>query len=168
MLFKKKKNEDLENINLLASLLVCYPAMSKVTLDPKEKGLTMDFTMTEPPTDLEQFEEKRKFIIDSLQLYNQLEATQGGKCGISYNNCALHVFRDWETLSNEEINLLVTLVVDKFGEVLQKDKNIGLESEAAYQHHDTINPRIIRLRQNSVTNRLVGVREEGRVMVFDK
>lgn len=166
MLFNKKDDE-VELVSLLASLLVCFPAMAKVTLDTKQQGLVMDFVMTEPPASTEEFEKKRQFIMDSLQFYNQLENSKGGKCGISYSSCALHVYRDWDTLTGEEIDLLVTLVRDKFGDVLQVDQVPLMETEMLFTQQETITPRIMRLRQCPPKRQMMGIREDGRVMIYD-
>lgn len=165
MLFKKKE-EDLELIGLLGTLLICFPAMSKVTLDVKEKGMIMDFTLTEPPADTDDFDKKRKFIMDSLEFYNQLEKSTGGKCGVSYSNCAIHVFRDWDTLTSEEISLLVTLVRDKFSSTLQADFVPFIEAEDLYVRREAINPCILQLRRKSPKRNIVAIREDNRVMVY--
>lgn len=165
MLFKKKDN-NLELIGLLGTLLICFPPMSKVTLDVKERGFIMDFTLTEPPSDLDEFDEKRQFLMDSLQLYNQFEASTGGKCGISYSSCALHVFRDWDTLTMEEIALLVTLVCNKFEKTLQVDAVPVIDTDDLYLRQDAINPCILQLRQRNPQRNIVAIREDNRVMVY--
>lgn len=164
---KKKQNEDeLEIINLVGGLLLCFPMMSKITLDPKEKGIVFAFAFKNPP-DKETFKEDCKFIRDSLQLYNQLEGIRGGKCGICYEDCSLQIFRDWNTISKQEIELMVRLVTEKYGDLFSEDCTKNLDTEATVWQSHVIDSRLEILKNNPIKKRIVGLCGDDRIMVFD-
>lgn len=169
MRFRPTRNEfEMEMVNLLASILLCYPEISKVTLVPKEKGILFSMSLSAPP-DNAYFEEKKEFILESLQVYNQLEGTaNGGKCAIYYENCAIQIFRDWSTISKGEIGLMVTLLRDIFQDSLLREENRGIDSEIIYTNQEMMDTRFNKLRDKSIRHSMIGIRDEGRVMVFDK
>ena len=62
-------------IQLLASMLVCYPEIESVTYEPKNTELTMDFVISRDVAQSE-LEEFVKFLDESLQTYHSLETGQ--------------------------------------------------------------------------------------------
>ena len=54
MKFKKNRKTtseaSMDSIQLVASLLICFPEMGKVTLDSKEEGIWLDFTLSQKPS----------------------------------------------------------------------------------------------------------------------
>ncbi len=170
--FKKTKKPNMDGIHLLVSILVCYPEIATVSFEPQEDALHMSFALREVPTE-SAFGAAGKFIQDSILTYHHLEGFPGAHIAISLeaqgNTAFLHIVRDVSTLSRGEIRLITTLMQEHFGALLildQEKEAPDLEADAAQE--ETIDHMLGNLKINRITDRMVGVREEGRVMVFNK
>lgn len=101
MKFKKNRKTtseaSMDSIQLVASLLICFPEMGKVTLDSKEEGIWLDFTLSQKPSE-ERMTKVNQLLTDSLRLYHELEGIQGARMAFFYETRALHIFRDWTAL----------------------------------------------------------------------
>ena len=157
---------NMDSIQLVASLLICYPEFSKITLDSKSKAIIMELSVKEAP-DKETMAAGEDFIVDSLKLYHSLEYTRGAKFAFFYQDFALHIYRDLDTFSHGEVGLLLSLLKDKFGAIIISDDNRDADEELLATQAEMIDHRIRFLKENRIPESMVGVREEGRVMVYD-
>lgn len=155
----------MDGIQLVASLLMCFPEMGKVTLDSKDEGVWLDFTLKGVPTE-ERMQAADKLITDSLRFYHEIEGISGAKLAFFYEKRALHIFRDIGSLSRAEIGILVTLIKDNFGDLLLTDAFSDIDEDVLYNQSEMIDHRIRFLRENHIRENMVGIREEGRVMVY--
>ena len=155
----------MDGIQLVASLLMCFPEMGKVTLDSKDEGVWLDFTLKGVPTG-ERMQAADKLITDSLRFYHEIEGISGAKLAFYYEKRALHIFRDIGSLSRAEIGILVTLIKDNFGDLLLTDAFSDIDEDVLYNQSEMIDHRIRFLRENHIRENIVGIREEGRVMVY--
>ena len=155
----------MDGIQLVASLLMCFPEMGKVTLDSKDEGVWLDFTLKGVPTE-ERMQAADKLITDSLRFYHEIEGISGAKLAFYYEKRALHIFRDIGSLSRAEIGILVTLIKDNFGDLLLTDAFSNIDEDVLYNQSEMIDHRIRFLRENHIRENMVGIREEGRVMVY--
>lgn len=158
---------NMDGVQLLASLLLCYPELAKITLDSKEEALIIEFCMKETP-DEETFEASERLIFQSLQMYHEIEYIRGAKFAFFYRNCALNIYRDLATFSHGEMNLLVELVKEKFADFLVSDDNRGADVDMLLNQSEMIDHRLRFLKESHIRESMVGVREEGRVMVYDR
>ena len=62
----------MDGIQLVASILMCFPEMAKVTLDSEDSGIWLDFTLKDVPTE-ERMKKADRVITDSMRLYHELE-----------------------------------------------------------------------------------------------
>lgn len=155
----------MDGIQLVASLLMCFPEMGKVTLDSKDEGVWLDFTLKGVPAE-ERMQAADKLITDSLRFYHEIEGISGAKLAFYYEKRALHIFRDIGSLSRAEIGILVTLIKDNFGDLLLTDAFSDIDEDVLYNQSEMIDHRIRFLRENHIRENMVGIREEGRVMVY--
>ena len=155
----------MDGIQLVASLLMCFPEMGKVTLDSKDEGVWLDFTLKGVPAE-ERMRAADKLITDSLRFYHEIEGISGAKLAFYYEKRALHIFRDIGSLSRAEIGILVTLIKDNFGDLLLTDAFSDIDEDVLYNQSEMIDHRIRFLRENHIRENMVGIREEGRVMVY--
>lgn len=164
---KQKTNSEtfMDGIQLVASLLICFPEMGKVTLDSKEKGVWLDFTLKKQPSE-EQMDKANKLVTDSLRLYHEFEGIQGARMAFFYEASSLHIFRDIDSLSKAEIDMLVTLIRDNFVGLLLIDGVKNADDDAVESQMEMIDYRLNFLRENHIAENMVGIREEGRVMVY--
>ena len=100
-------------------------------------------------------------------LYHNIEHTSGGKFGFTYANFALRIYRDIASLSRGEVGLLVSLLKEQFGDIIISDDVRNPDEDLIFMQSEMIDHRIRFLKENKIPESMVGVREEGRVMVYD-
>ena len=165
----KKPNKD--GINLLVSILVCYPEIGMVSYEPEKEALDFSFTLQKIPPRKE-FEEIAAFLEESILTYHDLEGLVPGEIDFSLegqgNTAFFRVLRDVRTLSRGEIALLADLMRDRFGKSLVSDQMRDVYEEDNFLREEAIDHMIGSLKASRMSDRMIGIREEGRVMVFNK
>ena len=173
MQFGHKKKPNMDGINLLVSILVCYPEIGTISFEPKENALHFSFALQEvPPRQV--YEDVGELIRESILTYHSLEGYENGRIEIYLegqgHTAFFHVVRDIRTISQGEIRLISTIMRARFGETLIVDPDSrpdDFEFDLA-AHENAIDHMIGTLKIARVTNRMIGIREEGRVLVFNK
>lgn len=166
---ENKSNAD--GVNLLVSILVCYPEIGTLSFEPKDDSLKMTFVLGRT-LEAKEFDEIKDFIGRSILTYHSLEGYGNAAIEFRMNNYGtaafINMIRDVETLSRGEIALISTLMRERFGEQLISDANMtNLEEEGIIQE-DFIDNMIGNMKVNHAAEKLIGIREDGRVMVFNK
>jgi len=156
----------MDSIQLVASLLICHPEFSKITLVSKDKAIIMEISVKEAP-EPQLIEEGEQFIVDSLRLYHDIEYIRGAQFAFFYKDFTLHIYRDLATFSHGEVGLLLSLLKEKFGSIILSDDNRDADEDMLATQAEMIDHRIRFLKENRIPESMVGVREEGRVMVYD-
>lgn len=167
---KKKSNfrnseEAVDSIHFIAALLICFPEMGKVTLDSKEEGVWLDFTLKDKPSE-ERMTKMNQLLTDSLKLFHELEGIEGARMAFFYEARSLHIFRDIASLTKSEIDMLATLVKENFADLLLVEAERTADTDTLENQSEMIDYRIRFLRENHIRENMVGVREDGRVMVY--
>ena len=78
----------------------------------------------------------------------------------------MHIFRDLDSPTKTEIDMLVTVVRENFSDLLLTDGVRKLDEDTVEAQSEMIDYRIRFLRENHIGENMVGIREEGRVMVY--
>lgn len=156
----------MDSIQLVASLLICHPEFSKITLNSKDKAIMMEISVKEAPAQ-KVLEDGKKFIEDSLRLYHELEYTRGAKFAFFYKDFTIHIYRDLASFSHGEVSLILALLKERFGAIIVADDNRDADEDMLATQAEMIDHRIRFLKENRIVESMVGVREEGRVMVYD-
>jgi len=168
-----KDGEEISNsVGLLISILVRYPEIGSINFSPKSKVLKFNFILTQY-LDSHSFQDFQQQLLNSLDVYNMLEGkktiiTELKK--IDYEKITLlEIERDVETLNQEEISLIIDLMRDRFGSLLATDGNCEsfLEEELEMQE-ELIQYMLEDTKTSFQEKNLVGFREEGKVLVFNK
>ncbi len=167
-----KEGESFSNsMNLIAFLLVRYPEIGSVRFDPRQKTLQFSFVLTKELSAEEKLE-FRKHLLLSLESISQLLEKDFCKTEINFTSCDnlnfLEVTRDVNYLSQEEI-ALITGVVRQFFEtsLLLEQEEMIQEDDIALQE-EMIDHMLEDLKDSHHEKRLLGFREEGRVLVFNR
>ncbi|MCR5176707.1 MAG: hypothetical protein K6C05_07615 [Anaerovibrio sp.] len=155
----------MDSVQLLASLLICYPEFSKITLDSRRKAIIMEVSVKGEP-DPDTFVADKQFIIDSIKLYHDIEYSRDAEFALFYSDYSLHIYRDLATFSHNEVGLLLHLLKDRFGDNILADDNKNADEDLLATQAEMIDHRIRFLKENRINESVVAVREEGRVMVF--
>ncbi len=169
--FKRGKKPNMDAINLLVSILVCYPEIGTVSFEPDDNTLKLTYVLGKVPEKSLQ-ESAAAFIEDSIVTYHSLEGFSDGHIAIVFDvqdgAAFLHIIRDMNTISQGEIGLVSTLVREQFAAVLISDLNRDAAEEADVVREEVIDRMLGSMKVNRVGERMIGIREEGRVMVFNK
>lgn len=160
-----------DSVNLLTSILVRYPEVATINLDPEQQLLTFTFILSRPmpAAGVAGLREK---LLASIDVFNWLEGR-----GVRYATVVhlpgeqltrLEVKRDVESLEREEIGLIVELLRQHLKNDLITEADEPLAGEDALFQEEVIDQSLQILKEASEVKCLFAFRDEGRVLVFDK
>lgn len=160
-----------DSVNLLVSMLVRYPEIGTLRFDSTNATLNLTFLLTTVPSD-EQFCSFKDYLEKSLQSFYYLSAYDNPILTITmtpYDSITvIHIARDIDTLSKSEIALMIKIIQLHFDDHILADKNEALIDEELRFQEEVIENMLVNIQRSRVLNNLIGIRENGRVMVFDK
>ena len=170
--YQQEDDQISDGINLLISILVRYPEIGTINFDPTNNSLKLTFMISDIPTSTE-FLHAKKVILSSIAAYHMLENVTGAISDIQMSNAydkvvMLTIFRDVHTLSKGEIALVITLLREKFKERLVTDYNDAVPEEDLLVQEELIDNMLANMKEQHVGHGLIGIREDGRVLVFNK
>lgn len=168
---KDEKKPNMDCVNLLTSVLIYYPEISKISIEPDEK-IYINYIIQKILTD-EEIEKTRTLLEECLKSYHYLEKTQVEcdevKANIEEKATFITIKRDMKTFSHEELRLINTLINEEFGELLIMDTDkIPMIDSTMLAQMDLIDTMFASLKINPVVEKMIGIREAGRVIVFNK
>ena len=168
-----KSEQARPGVQLLASVLVCFPEIEAVSYEPRQELLTMDFVVRAQlaPAEIESF---AAFLGESIETYHVIEGSVVSELDFSYEQhdalTILHLARRMDELSERELNRTVQLLTERFGEALLVDPH-GAEALDADFHmlqHETLERMLMAVREIPLRDRLVGIRERDQVVVYNR
>lgn len=169
--YKQNDEQISDGVNLLISILVRYPEIGTISFDPDNNWLKLTFMMSTIPSQTE-FLNIKNLLLNSVIAYTTLEDVSFKTLDIqldTYDQVAmLSIFRDVHTISKNEIALLITLLRGKFKNHLITDYNDSLLEEDLLIQEEVIEDMLTSIKKHHTENRLIGIREDGRVLVFNK
>lgn len=168
---KDEKKPNMDCVNLLTSVLIYYPEISKISIEPDEK-IYINYIIQKILTD-EEIEKTRTLLEECLKSYHYLEKTQVEcdevKINIEEKATFITIKRDMKTFSHGELRLINTLINEEFGELLIMDTDkISMIDSTMLAQMDLIDTMFASLKINPVVEKMIGIREAGRVIVFNK
>ena len=161
-----------DGANLLISMLVRYPEIGTINFNPEADSIKLTFMISGIPT-AGDFESLKRLIINSIAAYHLLAGINDSSIDVelsSYEQVAmLTVLRDVHTMSRGEIDLTIKLLRDRFAERLVADLNDAMLEEDLLLQEEVIEDMLENMRKQYNDNHsLIGIREDGRVFVFNK
>ena len=168
---KDVKKPNMDCVNLLTSVLIYYPEISKISIEPDEK-IYINYIIQKILTD-EKIEKTRTLLEECLKSYHYLEKTQVEcdevKINIEEKATFITIKRNMKTFSHGELRLINTLINEEFGELLIMDTDkIPMIDSTMLAQMDLIDTMFASLKINPVVEKMIGIREAGRVIVFNK
>lgn len=168
---KDEKKPNMDCVNLLTSVLIYYPEISKISIEPDEK-IYINYIIQKILTD-EEIEKTRTLLEECLKSYHYLQKTQVEcdevKINIEEKATFVTIKRDMKTFSHGELRLINTLINEEFGELLIMDTDkIPMIDSTMLAQMDLIDTMFASLKINPVVEKMIGIREAGRVIVFNK
>lgn len=160
-----------DGVNLLISILVRFPEIGTINYDANKNTLKLTFMVA---SDLQEqdFAKTRKLMVDSIAAYHMLEGLKAEVNDVSLSDCdemkMLTILRDVASLTKGEITLIIQLLRDNCQEYLIADQNEAMLEEDLLVQEEVIDDMLENVKQQKHSNGLIGIREDGRVLVFNK
>ena len=168
---KKSKKPNPDASRLLASILVVFPAVQSVTYESKGETLEFSFALNGKFSH-DDFESFLKYVAESVETLHYLENLYGASIELNvegvYGTYFLNVRRDMATLTCRELSLLTEIVSNYFGDKLIEDFDSEPDEEYLMEQEDYLEQCLSNMRQLRVEGKLVGVREQERVVVYNR
>jgi hypothetical protein len=160
-----------DGVNLLISILVRYPEIGTINYDADSGAIRLTFMLSGIPSDGELAALKTK-LLASIGAYHALEGVRGGLTDINFSSfdqvAMLTIHRDVATISKGEMALIIALLRDSLSDRLVVDENDAILEEDLLVQEENIVTMLESMKKNHSGNGLIGIREDGRVLVFNK
>ena len=167
----ENKKPNLDASRLLAAILVVYPPIQAVSYDPKDGMLELSFALKGTFTK-DMFDGFLEYVAASVEAYHSLEGLGDADIELNvegiYDTCFINVRRDMDTMTCGELALLTELAVNYFGNQLIEEIG-GSDNDEEYiiAQEEYLEHMLSNMRQIRIENRLVGVRERERVVIYN-
>jgi len=166
-----KEGEPFTNsMSLIVSLLIRYPEIATLSLNPEEGSFTFSFIFKRAFSP-EEVKELRESLTESLyamlELKNQQPTVLKVSCRKLKGFSFLELKRDILSFSQDEITLVIGIITSKYAEDIIKDEEEGMAEEEQLFQEEMIDHMLEDLKDTRQERRLIGIREEGRVMIFN-
>ncbi|MGD0153436.1 MAG: hypothetical protein ABSC17_06700 [Thermacetogeniaceae bacterium] len=157
--------------NLLTSILLCYPEIGTINLDPKTNLVKFTFYLSSS-LNSGAIGDFKKHMRQSLEAYYYLINKDVEVCTFSFQtqDCftTLEFQRDVLTLTQKEVALIIALLKEQFeGDLIANEEEDLLTDDLTLQE-ELIGRMLEHTREASTNSRLIALRDEGRVLVFNK
>lgn len=160
-----------DGVNLLISILVRYPEIGAINYDGETQSIKMTFMLSNIP-DNGEFACLREKLRASIDTYHVLEQIKGASIDISLSSCEqvamLIIRRDVPTLTKGEMALVMALLRENLQGRLMVDANEAILEEDLLVQEEVIVNMLENMKKQQQSSGLIGIREDGRVLVFNK
>jgi hypothetical protein len=162
--------ESNDTVNRVVSLLIRFPEIHSIRSSPTDESLTLSYAVS-LRLDRAAIRALGEFIGEHVSAILELRGDVPGKISITGERDAnvtfLHVSRDFATFTREELELQIALFGDRFGHSLVKNpaSDDVLDDDPA-DRDELVEAALDALRDPAQRKRLVGFREEKRVLVY--
>lgn len=159
-----------DSIDFFVSIMLRYPEIATVKYDPGRCRVRFTFILSEKVSAMEQAAFK-EILVKALLTYYQLEEQKDAEVDLAItvgNEMTLiEISRDVASLNPKEIGIMVTLFREYFGPAAVVESSAGLEDDLPYRE-EIIRHTLETLKNDQLEKRLIALREEGQVLVFNK
>ena len=165
-----QKNNSVPYIaNLLTSILIHYPEIATINLDPKDRVIKFSFYLKNITLELG---EVKKYMQQALQAYYYLEHITTEVNAFTFEQLdqftIMEFWRDINSLSQKEISLVIALLKDQFGASLISDEDEDLDVDNQTLHEELISYMLENVKMSRANSELIALRDEGKVVVYNK
>ena len=168
---KARKKPSKEGVNLLASILVCYEEITRVSYEPKDDTIRLTFSIEEALTK-ERFQEIGKLLAESIAAYLGLNGLRARVVNLEMESTPkvsfLHLVRYVATLTRDELSLVADILYDAFPQTLLLDERDPLDPNFEVEQENLLDHMLGTMRQQRLHEKLLGIREGDRVVVYNQ
>lgn len=162
--------ESADTVNRVVALLVRFPELHGIRSNPADATLTLTYAV-ERRLDAAAVKALAEFVGEHVRSFHALGGEPIDHFDVSCEHDVavtfVHVTRDLGTFSPEELALQASLFVERFGEALLTNPQAEeADDDESGTGEESVELALDALRDPGQRQRLVGVREEKRVIVY--
>lgn len=162
--------ESADTVSLVCALLVRFPELASIRSMPADRTVRLTFALKQRLDKASQSvlaDAVEDHVGGFLLLAKEEAEVLRVECESDRSTTFVHVTRDLESFSKEELELLVSVFADRFSETLVRNPlpEDHFDSDPAAQDEVALYA-IEALRDPAQSKSLVGFREEARVLVY--
>ena len=162
--------ESADTVNRVVALLVRFPELHSVRSNPADATLTLSFAVRERLDRIKQ-RALAELVSEHLRAFLDLRGDVPAKIALACDRDTavtfVNVTRDAASFAREELELLVALFADAYGDRLVRDgESATAVDEDPAARDEQVEVALDALRDPTQRRRLVGFREEQRVLVY--
>ena len=161
--------ESNDTVNRVVALLVRFPEIHSIRSSPADESVTLSYAVAQR-LDRDAIRSFSDFLGEHVRAILELRGETPAKISVTSERDAnvtfLHVSRDFATFSREELELQIALFADRFGLSLVKSAPDDSPDEDLADQSELVDFALDALRDSAGRKRLVGFREEKRVLVY--
>lgn len=168
-MYSRQPVENADTVSLVCALLVRFPELASIRALPGDGTVRLTFAAK---TRLDRAAQAvlAAAIDDHVGGFLMLEKAEPGtvrvECVADRSMSFVHVTRDLETFSKEELEMLVAVFASRFGEKLVRNPVADDGADDAAAQDEVAVYAVEALRDPKLSKNLVGFREEKRVLVY--
>jgi len=162
--------ESADTVNRVVALLVRFPELHSIRSNPADATLTLTYAVA---TRLDAVTARAfaEHVSEHVRAYHDLSGEPLERiaivCERDTDVTFVHVTRDLTTFSPEELALQAAIFAERFGDTLVKNPQVDdAADDETTTDDESVELALDALRDPSQRQRLVGVREEKRVLVY--
>ena len=158
-----------DTVNRVVALLVRFPELHSVRSTPADGSLTLSFAVRKK-LDRAQTRTFGDDVAEHVRALLDLRGETPARIAVTADRDAavtfVHVTRDAETFGREELELIVGLMVQTYGDALVRDDADAAPDDDPGAREEAVEVALDAFRDPAQRQRLVGFREEQRVVVY--
>ncbi|GAC1500538.1 MAG: hypothetical protein NVS1B14_04520 [Vulcanimicrobiaceae bacterium] len=169
MMSTRNSHENADTVSLVCALLVRFPEIASVRSMPTEGTVRFTFVVSRRLDRGAQemlLASLRDHVEGFVHLADDVPGTVRIDCETDKAMTFVHLTRDLETFSKDELSMLVTCFTERFGDVLVRNPVEEPYEEDPVAQEELVDCAIDSLRDPRQSKSLVGFREEKRVLVY--
>ncbi|HWI60551.1 MAG TPA: hypothetical protein VNT75_01795 [Symbiobacteriaceae bacterium] len=171
MVYRRRDDPVSRSVGLLISVLVRYPEVGTVKYEPRQQTIRMSLLVTGELSEADWTRTESK-LFETLEVYHMLEQREPAVVNVEAENLghltSVSLTRDVSTLTPEEIYTVVEFFREHFsGRLVTEQIEMGSEEDWMAQD-EAIENMLATLEQGRSKGNLIAIREEGRLMMFQK
>ncbi len=151
--------------NLLTDILINYPEIATIKLDPKSQVVKFSFYLKTTPQQVNQIENE---LQQTLQTYYYLEKIKIKSCSFLFRQLEYFTVMEYErdvlSMTKKEINLILALLKEEYGVALIADEDDFQLVDDISLHDELVSFMAEKVKTNI---ELIALRDEGKVVVYN-
>lgn len=171
MLRRYREEKPARNVSPLISMLVRYPEIGTVKYDPRQQTIRFTLLLVGPLDD-EEFSRLRRLVTDTLEVYHLMDQRQTAVLDVSRETygelISLAISRDVVSLTPAEIWTIMELLRERYEGRLMAEPSEFMGEDEMMAQDEMIEQLLSELEGGRTGRDLIAIREDGRVMVFQK